>query len=289
MIINKLRIEEEKHIEPGFQNFPLAPVDLHLDSSAGANGYILKDSTGLGPPTLVSIVEGFDVNGVPILNNQADNRVIVLKIGLNPQLGQSYGSLRDYWYKLISRGIVLKLMCDSTVIAQTIGSIAMVDPVHFSNKPEIQITIDCKEPEFVAPFPVEVPLSTLDTATPIINYSEGSAPTGLDIVLEVTANHSNFSISNHTRFMHAGDEDPTNTFVVTYNFLVGDFIALSTHPRHRRLILTRGPTQYDLAGFISSGAVWPRLESGPNALNWTFGSAWMNFSSVSYLPRYWGV
>lgn len=290
MIITRLRIQEEHPMSNSAQSWPLPSVDFNLDNSAGANGYILKDSVGLGPPALTAIVEGFDTSGTPIMYNLSEKRLITLKIGLTPQLGQSYGSLRDHLYRFISRSVYFKLMNETTVVAQTTGFIRNVEPTQFSNKPDVQITIECVEGDFIAPLPVQVPLDTLSsTLTPVINYTEGSAPTGLDMVMEVMANHTGFTISNHGEFWHAGSGDVDNQFVVNYPFVIGDFIYISTHPRSKRLTVLTGPTEYDIAGYINAGAIWPKLYTGVNSFEWDFDPTWMNFAIVTYFPRYWGV
>lgn len=289
MIITKLRIQEEHPMTNPTASWPLPLVDLNLDLSAGENGYILKDSVGLGPPPLVAIVVGFDVSGIPVMESFPEKRQVVLKIGLTPQLGQSYGGLRDSLYNLISRTVFFKLMNDSEVIAQTTGFISKIEPAHFTNRPEIQVTIESEEGDFVGPFAVDIPLATLDTDTPVIMYDEGSAPTGLDLVFDVTAIQSGFIISNHSEFWHAGSADITNEFEVTYPFLVGDEVFISTHPRNKRITLIRSAVEYDLAGYINAGAVWPKLYSGVNSFEWSLLDTWMTFSSASYIPRYWGV
>lgn len=289
MIITKLRVEEEHPMASSTTSWPQPLLDLNLDLTAGENGYVLKSAAGLGPPSLVAVVEGFDITGIPVMNNVPEKRQIVLKIGLSPQLGQSYGSLRDFLYKLIDRTVFVKFMNESEIVGQTTGFIRNVDPVHFSNKPEIELTIECVEGDLASPFVVNIPIGTLNTLNPVIVYEDGTAPTGLDLVINVTANHSGFLISNHSKFWHSGSADVVNQFQVTYAFLTGDQIFISTHPRNKRILLVRAGVQYDLAGYINAGAVWPKLYSGVNSFTWTFAASWMTFTSASYYPRYWGV
>lgn len=289
MIINKLRLQEEHPMTGVSDSWPLSLLDFRLDSDAGENGYLLKAAQGLGPPDLVAIVDGFDSFGTPVMDSVAEKRDIVLKIGLNPGLGQSYGMLRDALYKLISRSVLVSLMADSTIIAQISGFIRLLDPVHFSNQPEIQITIECEDGIFSAPNSVEIPLTDIDTTNPIIVYEEGTAPTGFDLTLTVTATQAGFTISNHAQFWHAGSGDVTNEFEVTYPLIVDDVVSISTHPKNKRITLTRASVVYDLAGYINGGAVWPKLYTGVNAFEWTFASSWMDWDSASYIPRFWGV
>lgn len=289
MIINKLRLQEEHPMTGSSNSWPLPLCDLNLNLTAGENGYMLKGCQGLGPPLLIPVVVGFDSSGIPIWESVPDERVIVLKIGLTPALEQSYGALRDNFYRLISRTILVKLMSDSIVIGQASGFIQRVEPVHFSNKPELEITIVCEDGEFSAPASIDIPLATLDTDEPVIDYISGTAPAGIDLQFTVTANHSAFTISNHAEFWHSGTGDVDNEFTVTYPMLIGDIVNLSTHSKSKRITLLRSAVLYDLAGFINAGAVWPKLYSGVNTFEWTILDTWMTLNNASYIPRFWGV
>lgn len=282
MIITKIRLEEKRPMMgPAAASWPLPVVDFNLDSSAGMNGYILKEAQGLDPPNLSSIVDGFDIYGSPVMGSVPDKRQIVFKIGLNPRLGQSYGSLRDELYKFINRTVLVDLMLDSLIIAQASGYIQIVDSVHFSNQPDIELTVECEDGEFVSPFSVDIPISDLNTLEPIINYEDGTAPTGFEFQFNVTANHTGFTISS-----------PANDnmeFNLNYPFIIGDVVTVSTQPRDKRVTLFRASVLYDIAGYVNSGAVWPKLYPGVNAFEWDFAASWMTWATAFYIPRYWGV
>ena len=289
MIINKVRLQEEHPMTSPSDSWPLPICDLNLDITSGENGYILKNWEGLGPPELVSVVEGFDSTGIPIFTSVPEKRIIVLKLAFEPSPHQSYGQLRASLYKYISRTIFVQLMKDSLLIAQTSGFIRNMEPDHFSSKPGMIITIECQDGDFVGPLSIGIPLATLDVAQPIINYVDGDAPTGLDFQFTVDADTSGFTISNHSEFWHAGSGDVNNEFVVDFPFLDNDVVTMSTHPKNKRLTLLRSSVTSDLAGYINAGAVWPKLYSGVNSFAWTLHGSWMTFNNASYMPRYWGV
>lgn len=291
MIINKLRLEEEHPMTGPAGSWPLPLYDFNLDSSAGENGYILKDAKGLGPPVFTSIVKGFDSFGVPIMGNDIQKRIIILKIGLEPKLGQSFGTLRDELYKLISRSVLFSLMHESTILAQTTGFIRQVEPVHFSSQPEIEIVIECEDGDFVSPDTINIPLSTLATLEPVINYEEGNAPTGLTLQFTYTAvaDGTGFTIFNHSNFWHAGEGPVFNVFEVSYPFETDDVVTITTQSKNQRITLLRAAVESDLAGYINPGAIWPELYPGVNAFEWDFDASWMDWVNVSYNPRFWGV
>lgn len=280
MIITKLRVEEKRPMTGASGSWPLPICDLNLDSSAGENGYILKDTQGLDPPDLISIVEGYDDLGNPVMGSIAEKREIVLQIALNPRLGQTYSSLRDSLYKFINRSVYVNLMHDSLIIAQATGYIPNCEVVHFSKEPDIQMTIKCEEGEFSSPSGIGIPFSDIGTIQPIINYEDGTAPTGLDLQFTVTANKADgFNIFNNEGLW----------FEVGFAFLIGDVVTISTQQKNKRVSLVRGGLEYDLAGYINGGAVWPKLYPGVNAFEWSFDSSWITWNAASYIPRYWGV
>ena len=289
MIITKLRLQEEHPMSSAGGSWPLPVCDLVVDPSAGENGYILEDSQGLDPPDFVEIVEGYDVAGIPIMSNVPQKRQIVLKIGLSPRLGQSFSSLRDALYRFISRNVYIKFMNDALVTAQTTGHVSKCETVSFTAQPQITMTIDCVDGELSAPYSFAIPLTTLVGTTGIaINYEEGTAPTGLDLQFIITATADGFNISNYVQTWYNG-VSALNQFGISYEFLVGDVITISTQPRNRSLSVVRAGVKKDLAGYINQGAVWPRLYPGVNIFDWTFASSWMTWNSASYVPRYWGV
>lgn len=289
MMITKIRLQEEHPMTGPSGTWPLPTCDLEVNISAGDNGYILKAADGLGPPDFLAVVEGFDSTGIPVMISDPQTRDVVCKIGLNPQIGQSYSELRDNLYKLISRTVFVKMMNGSKVVAQSTGFIRQFDASHFTNLPEILVTIECQDGAFSAPASITVPLATLNTLTPVINYEEGTAPAGMDLQFTVTANHTGFSITEYSKFWAVGGADVHNLFSVSYAFLTGDLVKIATHPKKRSLTVTRGGVTKDLAGYLNAGAIWPKLYTGVNAFTWTFASSWMTWTLVSYTPRYWGV
>lgn len=289
MIITKLRLQEENPMTGVSDSWPLPVCDLNLDSSAGENGYILKDSTGLEPPDLNEVVDGFGTTGIPSMLDVPEKREIVLKIGFRPGVGQSYSSLRDELYRYMSRTMMISLIDGTFTVGQAVGYIKRFESALFTPKPEVEITIQCDDGQFSGPSSVPIPLITLDTLTPVINYEMGTAPTGLDLVFEVTVNTSSFNIFGHSTVRGRSNEPSVNQFLVTYPFLAGDVITMTTHPNNRRILRDRGGVVLDLAGYISSGAVWPLLFPRVNSFQWTLASSWMTLVSASYVPKYWGV
>lgn len=289
MIINKIRISEEHPMASGGTSWPLPNCDFNLNYTAGDNGYLVKAAQGLDSPDLKAVVEGFDSSGIPIYGSFPEDRVIDLRVGLVPGLNQSYSTLRDALYRYMSRNVRVSFMDGSTVLAYTTGYISKLPVLHFSNQPDISISIQCDFSDLIAPEAINIPFALLEVASPVLNYENGTAPAGLYLKFSLDSNHSNFSITNHAKTWYAGNVPVTTAFTVTYPFLTGDQVTISTTPDNKHLHLLRSAVTYDLVGYINAGAIWPRLYSGVNAFSWTLDAAWMTWISASYTPRFWGV
>ena len=294
MILTKIRIQEEHPMISAYTeaSWPLPVIDLHVDPSAGVNGYILRNTVGLDPPDFAQIVEGFDVYGVPIKDTVLTDREIVFRIALSPGVGQPYSVLRDAWYKFVNRSILISFMNGYDIVAQAKGFIRNFEAVHFSNQPEVIVTILCDNGELTAPEPLNIPLATLDTLHPVINYEIGTAPTGIELKFEHTGASPipYFTIYNHNRLWYQGTESITNFFEVDYELEPGDIVTITTDLGNRRIKLERDFDILDLAGYINPGAVWPKLYPGVTTWDWTFDtSSWMTWISAGYYPKYWGV
>lgn len=293
MIITKIRLQEQNPMAAeNVANWPLPFIDLYVNSEAGINGYILKDVQGLDPPKINAVVEGFDAIGTPVMGASVDTRTIAFKIGLNSQSGKTNSELRDAIYRFMNRTVVIQLMNGPIVQAETTGYIQQLDIELFTNQPEVTVSIECDDGEFSAPNSIAIPITDIDKAVPIINYHEGTAPTGLDLKFKYVSGSpgSGFSIFNHSKVWNPDKVVPlANIFEFVYPFANNDIITLSTHPKKKRLTLLRGTTEYDLAGYVNGGAIWPKLYPGVNTFEWTLDAAWVQWISASYVPKYWGV
>lgn len=289
MIIDKIRIREHHPMESATASWPLPFCDLYLDSSAGENGYIVKNVFGLGPPDFISVVDGFDSTGIPVMESIPEKREISFRVGFNPGFDQSIQKLRSDLYRYISRAVRISLMSGSIEIARATGFITKFEAVQFASAPEIQITVKCITGDFYSPEEYDIPTASRNTATPTIVYNEGDAPTGLDLKFTVNSTRSSFSISKHNQMWETGTTQLENVFTVTYAMQANDIVTIATHPSQKKILLKRGATTYDLAGYINQGAVWPKLYPGVNYFEWDLSTTWLTWTYATYRPRYWGV
>lgn len=308
MILTKIRLLEQYPMSTynfawpppeEIVSWPLPTIDLDLDVNAGWNGYIFQGAVGLDPPDFSAIVIGFDSNGVPIKDTALAKRDIALKIALSPNLGQTYSHLRDAIYRLVNRSILVQLMNGAEVTAQVTGFVKSLEATHFTNSPEVLLTIECDESWFSGPEEITVPyFSVNDTEQPIINYTVGTAPTGITLIFNVVApSPTGFKIYDHAKLWYEGPELRSTSFTsglytlfeVGFPLLTTDVVTMTTQIKDQRVMVYRGGVDYDITGYVNAGAVWPQLYSGVNTWRWSLDPSWSALSVLKYRPRYWGV
>jgi len=288
MMINKLRIQESTPMTRGGVTWALPICDLNIDSSAGENGYLIRDVVGIDPPDLNAIIVGFDTNGNPVYGNYSEGREVSIRIELVPVGSQTVSELRDALYKFVSRGLTLSFMYDSVVKATWSCAIKTIEAVHFSNKPEVKLILSSKYATFSGPSLIQIPPATLATANPIINYTEGTTPADLAFVFLASGSSSSFRIYNHAQEWHDGTYSLATNFEVTKAFVSGDYVSITSTPETQTVFLTHLGANSDLEGYLNAFAVWPKLIPGVNAFDWTFNVGWSVFNAY-YRPRFWGV
>lgn len=289
-MFNKIRIQEEHSSSDGTSTWPLPVCDFHIDSSAGLNGYLLKSADGIGPPEFVSTVEGFDSNGVPVYEGLPQTREVVLTIALKRTKTNSVYSLRNALQKFIARSINLYFMDGGEIVARAKGFVSKFESTHFSNIPEIQMTIVCEHGELYAPTFLDIPVACYNTLTPIIPYNEGDAPTGLKFQFEyisVTPG-TGFTISDYSKLWYKGTQI-VNVFELAFPFEQGDIITFDSCPYTKKLTLLRDSETIDIAGYIVGSPIWPKLFPGVNSFTWDISSTWADWIYCKYDARFWGV
>lgn len=258
----------------------LAVVDLPIIGATPQDVYILKDVDGLGPPEIdVSIADTLNAGGV-YQGRRAQNKQIVAKVGLNPDYtaGQVPADLRESLYGMLSPSaddaIVVQIIDDEDVVAGTTGYVSKIEINPFSDKPEVQMTIDCTKPTFAADTLLFVEPS--DTVSPVI-VNEGSAPTGLHMELQFTADVTGWTLTHISG----------RKMEINYAFLTGDLLEIDTRPGQRGIWVTRVGVRTNIIWALTGDSIWHMLHGGAN--NFATSSSSFDWGDVYYLPLFWGI
>jgi hypothetical protein len=258
----------------------LAVVDLPIIGATPQDVYILKGVDGLGPPEIeVRIGDTLNAGGV-YQGRRAQNRQIVALIGLNPDYsaGQVPADLRTSLYGMLSPSaddaITVQIVDDEDVVASTTGYVSKIEINPFSDKPEVQMTIDCDKQYFEAPG--QLFLSPDSKPSPVID-NVGTAPTGLHMELQFTADVTNWTITHISG----------RKMEINYAFLTGDLLEIDTRPGQRGIWVTRVGVRTNIIWALSSDSIWHMLHGGAN--NFATSSSSFDWGDVYYLPQFWGI
>lgn len=273
-------------------------VEIHPDSGAAPCVLSYRDPKRLNTYNVKTIV-GLDADeitphfygsvGKTYYDQILPKKELVIRIELNPRfnMGESYSSLRDTLYRMISssRTGLVKVQFKDVSIAtvQLAGQITKFEASLNSPSPEVQLTIKCVDPMIKAIAPTYVNVSGLDPASTTLVDAESTAPHGFKFVMDVLAPISQFSITGPS-------PNPWSfTVIPTSNFLAGDVLYFSSEYNNKYIIRKRGTTSTHIADRITANSIWPTMFPVVNNVL-VFGTpASLQWSLLLYTKTYWGI
>lgn len=285
MRVNKIRLRSEKLGEI---------FTLSLFTTAIPQPYEIKAATGLDADSIHPVTYGSDVSGDRFYTMSLDSRDIVMRIGLNPDVGNSetFSDLRSKVQRAIAASrnplVTIDLLMDSTVVASINGHISSFVASLFVALPEIQLKVTCDtDPLFIGPLVTLSDLSEVNTTGTLeLDYAVGTAPTGINTVVNITNPMSSFGFAG---------TDGEWLFNVIYTFLTNDTLIINTEPGNLEVSVVRyNPTitayeTINLGDRVESSSLWPILFPGLNTYLIAASVGLYEIESFSYYPRYWGV
>lgn len=274
-----------------------AILTLPLVWTGNANPYILKSAEGLDVADINKYSYGTGLLGDTFYTVSSDDREITLNIEVIPEVSSlTPQQIRDKIYKEVSKtrnsSIYFDLMFESEVVARIEGHISRIDVSLFSPTTDFSINIKCtgylfESPSYVSH--VEL-LPAFNGGDMVIPMPEGNAPVGFRTTIDVVNPIAFFGLVELDEF-----EAPSSQFLITYNFLAGDTIHLSTEEGAlelyvRRFSNTLGTwSNIHLADRISIGSIWPILFPRTNYVSVVGSVGTYQFTSFVYRPKYWGL
>lgn len=279
----------------GVSVLSLRTSDPSLDFSIvdAANDTVqLQDIQGLGPVKATINTTPFgSVDGELYNGSSIGSRNIVMTFGLNPQwnLGEDMATLRATLYDYFMSKAWVRLTLTSTHMpdVQIDGYVESFEPNMFSKDPEIQVSIICPQPNFIATAPTVVGDTVKATSadTPLVIDYEGSLPVGFLLDFGSTSpvtpivTVKNTAITAEQLIVTA-----PATITATRKF------TLSTVQGNKYVRLMTGDVvNNNMLSDITEGMKWPQLIPGSNdfivAATVLPDSPW----SMSYIAQYGGI
>lgn len=265
-----------------------ALLSLPMDDVSG--GYAVEDIGGLGPVKATIVSSSFaGQDGTQFQNSRREERNIVLQLGLEPDyVTTTAQDLRHKLYKffMTKSKVDLKFYDSTDLVVDISGRVETCDPAIFSDKPGVEVSILCNDPDFIDPTIMELEHETSDNTTDeigklLIPYL-GTVETGLVLVLNVDRPLTEFTIYHETP-----DGSLTSTDIAAA-LVAGDIVTLNTVVGSKGLSLVRGGTPSSLLYAKSPQSGWIELVEGDNYIRvYTEGAAIPY--TVTYTNRYGGL
>lgn len=240
--------------------------DDHLIMSitaAAADEVQIRGIEGLGPVKADLPSASYYGDGEYITGKRVNKRNIVLTVGLNPDwTTQSISYLRNSLYKYFMPKRWIRLEFTSTHLPTVFieGYVESLEPNMFTQDPEMQVSIICPRPDFIAVDPTQK-TGTMHSAfgTPLIWDYEGTVPTGF-ILMQTTPSTTftgELQISNN-------NEDGGLIGVTTQVQAARQFILSSVDGSKYMQEENAGVLLKNLLGYLTTPMNWLRIGPGEN-------------------------
>lgn len=266
-------------------------VQFDLRTSTAKSRYMVRSIFGIDVDEIIPIFYGFSIDGAKrFYDFKLKPREIVMRIVMNPRfnLNETYSDIRDTIYRAISstRTGELELQFNSgpATISRIYGHIVKLEAAHFSNIPELQITIRCNDPMFRGLNPIAYEVADLPSINPVgIVDNLSTAPHGFQMVFTMTASIPTITIQDQAT-------DPEWEFKVIpgSNFLIGDVIHFSSEFNNRYLYMVRASVVTHILDMIEPTSVWPIIFPGFNSFHFV-DIASFDWTSFHFNTAFWGV
>jgi hypothetical protein len=268
-------------------------LSLPLDDISA--GFVVKEIKGLDPVKATLVSSSFaNMDGEQYHSSRREGRDIVLSLGLEPDWATvDVKTLRDQLYDFFMpktpATLTFKMFDKFTqsVLAQTLdlnidGRIESFEAPLFTQEPGVDISIRCFDPDFVDPNPVEVDgMSTSGLTEGIFTY-DGTVDTGIVFTFKPDRAMAEFTI------YHRPPDQTLRTTDVSYPFLAGDVVEISSVQGSKYATLTRAGVKSSILYAVSPQANWIELQPGDNNFRVYATGAAVPWSMV-YTNKYGGL
>lgn len=253
--------------------------------------YLMRGVFGLDADQVVPKYYGSGaVTGTKWYSFSRKKREVTLRVVLNPNylLKESFSDIRDDLYRAISGNrsgqLDLVFLNGGSAVSKLSGFITKFEVPYSSDAPELQITMEFKDPILRSLGQVVYETAAIATTNPIlVANSDSTAPTGFCFQVTFTAASADFIIWDKA-------SSPDAIFSVTpdTSFQIGDKLFFSSEHNDKQLYVDRSSTIIPMVDHIDEGSVWPILFPGINEF-YVFDQADFDWDFIKFYKAYWGL
>jgi len=266
-------------------------IEFDLHATSTKSRYIVRSVVGIDADEIIPKFYGFSKDGTKkFYDFKLKPREIVMRIVMNPRfnLNETYSEVRDTIYRAISSTrtgeLELQFKSGGSTVARIFGYMTKLEVAHFSNVPELQITISCNDPILRGVTPVLYEAADLSDTNPVsVADNVSTAPHGFSMSLTFTASIATFTIQDKST-------SPEWEFKIipSSNFLVGDVLYFSSEFNRRELYINRSSTIIQLLDKIDPNSVWPTIFPVFNEFHFV-NIASFDWNWLKFYAAHWGV
>lgn len=257
-------------------------------------GVAIQDITGLGPVKAnMNFTKLVTSDGGLFNSARLNNRNIVFKFRVFGGRSCSVEDSRMILYNLfiVKKQVRLTFETDNRHVYID-GYVESNQPVIFSNKETLQVSVICPDPFFKSMTPfhavfhgvepafefefsnesLEEPqmlMSEIRNSTFRNIYYEGDEETGMKITLDLTGDIKDFILYNIGTNEKIALNDNALEHIVGSRFIAGDTVILSTVNKKKGLKLIRGSREYNILNILDKNVDWLKLRAGNNIFAYT--------------------
>ncbi len=225
------------------------------------------------------------MDGQQYQSARRDARNIVIKLDLEPDYSaESVYDLRKraYAYFMPKSAVSLRFFMDNGLTVDIPARVESCEPIIFTDKPMLDISLMCFDPDFLALTSTTVTGNTTSSSTvQTVNYP-GEVEAGIKFQLNVNRTLTEFTIYNTT------PDGEIQSLDFAASLVSGDVVKISTVTGDKGATLTRSGVESSILYGVSPQSKWIELVTGANQLRiYATGAAipW----SIDYKSRYGGL
>ena len=274
-------------------------------------GLIITEIEGLGPTKAdINMTELATADGGIFNSARASSRNIVIKARFTMAKDIEEARLASYKFFPIKKPVTFHIETGQR-IAEAVGYVESNEPVIFSDECDMQVSILCESPYFLAvdengkkettfagiDFLFEYPFENEDLQEPtlefgnVVNkkentvYYDGDAETGCIIQIHAVGEATNVTIYNiKTREIMAIDSAKLVALTGS-GISYGDTITINTIKGQKSITLLRNGVTYNILNILGKDADWFQLAKGDNLFTFTadYGESNLQFKIFSQI------
>lgn len=259
---------------------------LSLELADISDGLLLADVGGLDPVKATLVSSSFALmDGEQFHAARREARNITMKVRLMPDyVTATPQSLRMQLYDFFmpKSKVSLRFYLDDGLTVDISGYVETCESDLFSQKPAVNISIMCYQPDFMDVNTTSISGATVADTTEITIAYPGTVETGIVFTLNVNRVESDFTI------YHRAPDGTLRQLDFTESLLSGDTVAISTVVGSKYATLTRSGTASSVLNGISPQSYWISLSKGNNTIRvYTTGAAIPY--TIAYTSKYGGL